>query len=457
MRGVPRHRQGSETMTAVQARSVTPRPLTVDVLLTLGSKLGVVILNTATGIVIARALGPSGRGVVAVAFAFTYLLIQFGVLGLHSANAYFASREPEQISQILVNALWTVFVAGVALAVIGLGVREMFPSALRGLDLPEVAVVIVGVPAVLTILLLQGLLLAQGRMLAYNAVDLWTAGATTAGMIVVLFGFAGGVLAAIAVFVGVNVVGALAIVMLLRGHLRTSFRFDRRLFRTMLRYGFRLYLAALLTYLVWRLNLLLINSYRGSAAAGNFSIAAAFGETIALLPTVVALNLFPRIARGDEFSDTGRVFRSLTLIYGCFCIAIIPLIDPLIRLLYGSAFANAVGFSYWLLPGVFSYGMVSVLSYHFAGRGFPLRALVVWLVGLVLDLVIAFPALASGRSAYFASIAVSVAYAAVLVLHIELYAAESGGRSSLVPRPRETASLIREVGRSLVSARRVHD
>jgi len=223
----------------------------------------------------------------------------------------------------------------------------------------------------------------------------------------------------------------------------------------MLRYGFRIYLAALFAYLVWRMNLLLVNSYRGSAAAGNFSIAAAFGETIALLPTVVALNLFPRIARGDELSDTGRVFRSLTLVYGVFCVAIIPLIDPLIRLLYGSAFSSAVGFSYWLLPGVFSYGMVSILSYHFAGRGFPLKALMVWLVGLVVDLGIAFPTLARGHSADFASIAVSIAYVVVLVLHIQMYAAEAGGRAALVPSPRETVNLIGEVGRSFVSGGRV--
>lgn len=441
-------------MTSVQARPVTPRPLTVDVLLTLGSKVGVVIFNTATGIVIARALGPSGRGAVAVAFALTYLLVQFGVLGLHSANAYFASRRPEQISLILVNALWTVVAAGAILAVVGFGIREVFPSALRGLDMPEVAVVLVGVPALLTILLLQGLLLAQGRMVAYNAIDFGTGAATTAGMIVVLFAFAGGVLAAIAVFACVNATGALAAVVLLRDNLRGRRAFDWRLFRTMLRYGFRIYLAALFTYLVWRLNLLLVNSYRGSAAAGNFSIAAAFGETLALLPTVVALNLFPRIARGDEFSDTGRVFRSLTLVYGAFCLAIVPLVGPLIRLLYGNAFSSAIGFTYWLLPGVFAYGMVSVLSYHFAGRGFPLKALLVWVVGLVVDLCIAFPTLAHNQSANFASLAVSIAYALVLVLHIEMYAVESGGRSSLVPHPRETANLIREVGWSLLSGRR---
>jgi O-antigen/teichoic acid export membrane protein len=418
------------------------RPLTVDVLLTFGSKVAVLILTVGTGVVVARALGPSGRGAIAVAFTFTLLLVQFGILGLHSANAYFASREPQQISRILTNTLWTCLGMGLALGLVGVAVYELFPGMLRGLDVLEVTVILVGIPAVLGTLLLQSLLLAEGRMVAYNGVELGMAIATFAGLAVVLLAFSGGVLAALLLYLAVNTVAVLTFVFLLRHHLRGLRSFDVRLFRSMLRYGFRLYLAALLAYVVWRTNLLLVNSYLGSSAAGEFSIAVALGEMIHLLPVVVALNLFPRIARGDEATDTGAVFRSLTLIYAAVCLAMVPLLGPAIKVLYGEQFSGAIGICYWLLPGIFAYGMVSVLSYHFAGRGFPLEALLVWFAGVAVNFAIAVPLLSSHQSAAYAAIAISAAYAVILALHMRMFAAESGTYASLIPKPKETLNHV---------------
>jgi len=427
---------------------VQPRPLTTDVVITLGAKVGILLLNVAGTVVIARALGPTGRGAVAVAFSFTLLLIQLGILGLHSANAYFAAREPAQISRIITNTLWTALVAGMLLALAGLAVRQLFPATLRGLDLLEVAVVLIGVPAALGNQLLQSILLAEGRMVAYNGVELGMSLLMTVGLIVGLSVFSFGVLGAIALLVGVNVGGTCVFLALLRRHRIRLRGFDGRLLSEMLRYGSRIYLAALLAYLVWRLNLLLVNSYRGSAAAGQFAIAFGFADAIHLLPTVVALNLFPRIARGGA-TDTGAVFRSLTLVYGLLCALTIPLAGPVIRLFYGDAFSPATTIYYWLLPGIFSYGMVAVLAYHFAGRGFPVSALLAWVPGLVVNLAIVFPLLSRGGSANVAALSVSVSFTLVLALHMRLFASEAGGYRSLIARPRETLVLVGELLRVL--------
>jgi O-antigen/teichoic acid export membrane protein len=433
----------------------TPRSLTFDVLLTLGTKIASLLLTVGTGVVLARALGPSGRGAVAVAFAFALLLLQLGTLGLHSANAYFAAREPGQTARILTNTLWSAAAMGLALVAAGLLLRELFPGVLRGLDSLEVAVVLISVPAVLAIPLLQGILLAEGRMAAYNGIELAVALATFLGFALVLLVFSGGVLTALVLFTSVNIAGAVGLVYLLKHHLLNVRQFDARLFQSMLRYGFRIYLSALFVYLTWRANLLLVNGYLGSAQAGRFSIALGLGDPIHLLPTVVALNLFPRIARGDASSDTGAVFRSLALVYGALCVAIIPLIGPIIRLLYGGAFSGAINISYWLLPGIYAYGMVSVLSYHFAGHGYPLRALFTWVVGVVVNFGIAFPLLARHQGTEYAAIAISAAYTVVLALHVHMFAAESGGYAALVPRPRETARLLGEMAKALTT-RRLH-
>ncbi len=407
------------------------------------------VLNVAGTIVMARALGPAGRGAVAVAFSFTLLLIQFGHLGLISANPYFAARDPSDLPRIVSNTIWTALGLGLTLALAGLGVRLLFPALLRGLDVLDMGVVLVGIPAALANQLFQSILLAEGRMVAYNGVELGMAVVVFTGLVLGLVVFSFGVLGAIALLVAVNTAGSVCYLALLVRH-QPPRRPDLRLMGRMLRYGGRVYLATLLAYLVGRVNLLLVNSYLGGVAAGDYSVALAAAEGMHLLPTVVALNLFPRVARGESSrGGTAAVFRSLALIYGLLCLVTIPLVAPAVSLLVGHAFSGTVAIYYWLLPGIYSYGMVSVLSYHFAGRGFPLGALLVWIPGLLLNFGMVVPLLAAHASVNVAALAASISYSLILILHMKMYAAESGSYRVLVPRPREAWGFISDVMRSL--------
>ncbi len=430
-----------------------PDRLGFDVLLTLGNKAGVLALNVAGTIVVARTLGPAGRGAVAVAFAFTLLIIQFGTFGLQSANPYFAARDPKRLGDIFGNTLWLAVGLGTLLAAAGLVISQLFPALLRGLDILEIVVVLVGVPAALANQLLQSILLAEGRMVVYNAVELTMAVVVFVGLVVGLGILSFGVLGAITLMVSVNVAGSLAFAWSLRHHRPTRRGPDLQLMRVMLRYGTRIYLAGLFAYLVGRVNLLVVNSYLGGVAAGEYSISLAIADGLHLLPTVVALNLFPRVAKGEPSGDTARAFRSLCLVYGLLCLITIPLASPAIHLLYGPAFSDAIPIYYWMVPGIFSYGMISVLAYHFAGRGFPREALLVWIPGLLLNFALVFPLLAEHDSVNVAAIAASVSYTLILILHMRMFARESGSYRVLIPRPREAIELVGQVARVLRPSR----
>jgi O-antigen/teichoic acid export membrane protein len=423
--------------------------LGVDVLMTLGNKLGVLVFGVIGTIVVARTLGPSGRGSIAVAMSVTLLLVQFGTFGLQSANPYFAARDPGLISKIFGNTLWLSLVLGVLLGGAGLVVRELFPASVRGLDTLEVIVVLVGIPSALANQLLQSILLAEGRMVSYNAIELSIAVTMVVGLVVGLGVFSFGVLGAIVLMVSVTVAGSIAfMVVLLRDH-RPDTRPDFALMRKMLRYGLRIYLATVFAYLVGRVNLLFVNSYLGSSAAGEYSISLAIADGLHLLPTVVALNLFPRVARGDPTGDTAAAFRSVSLVYGVICLATIPLAGPAIHVLFGNSFSEAVTIYYWMLPAIFSYGMVSVLAYHFAAHGFPIEALLVWVPGLVLNFALVLPLLANHPGIAVAPLSASVAYTFVLALHIRMFAKQNGGYRVLVPRPREALNFAVQIARAL--------
>ena len=424
------------------------RALAPDVALTFASKVAVLLLTVLSTVVVARALGTTGRGAVAVAFSFTLLLIQFGSFGLQVANPYFAARNPRQLGRIVSNSLWFALILGSLLVLAGLATKLLFPALLRGLDWLDVVVVLAGVPAALASTLLQSILIAEGRVWAYNLVELGSVLAMVVGLIVGFAVFDMDVLGALCVIVAANVAASITYLALLMRHGPAVRAPDPDLARTMMRYGFRIYVATLIAFMVGRINLILVNAYHGTSAAGLFAVGISLAEGLHLLPTVVGLNLFPRVARGGHFEKSAAVFRTIALLFAGLCLITVPLAGPVITLLYGEDFSGATTLYYWLLPGIFAYGMLSILSQHFAGRGFPREAMLVWIPGLVINLGIVFVFLPGGPT-YVAPLAASLAYILILVLHVRLFANESGGYRMLVPRPAETARLVRDLLRGL--------
>jgi len=161
-----------------------------------------------------------------------------------------------------------------------------------------------------------------------------------------------------------------------------------------------------------------------------------------VLPAVVGLNLFPRVARSGESGETAEVFRSVAVLYLLVCLATVPFAGPGIRLLFGERFDGSVSLYYWLLPGIYCLGLLTILSHHFAGRGYPREAAAVWIVGLAVNLAVNF-AFLPGQGAWVASLASSIAYAVLLGLHVRLFAREVGGYGALRPRPREVVGFVR--------------
>jgi O-antigen/teichoic acid export membrane protein len=426
-------------MSLVGEAPVAPLPtrrLRSDVALMVVSKALALGFSLASTVVLARQLGPHGRGIVAVAFGLTLTLVQVGTFGIASANPYFVALDPGRRRDLVANSLWLGLALGLALVACGAAIKLLAAGAVAGVDWTDLVIALVSIPAVLLALFLQSILLGLGRIVAYNLVEVAQGVITLLGLIVVLKIGAGGVTAAMLVLTAAPAIAAVTYLILLRGSMRVVRPPDLSLARRMVRYAFRVYVATLLGYLLIRLDLLLVNHYLGSSQAGIYSIAATIAQGMYIFPAAVGTNLFPRIARGAQDELSARVFRVVASAYGACCLIAVPLARPVIHALYGPRFDEAVSLLYWLLPGIFSLGMLTVLSQHFAGRGFPLPAMLVWFVGLAVNMAIDI-AFIPGNGAYIASLSSSIAYTLLLILHVRMFAHRVGGYLALVPRPRD--------------------
>jgi O-antigen/teichoic acid export membrane protein len=422
---------------------VVERGLRSDVALMLGAKACVLVFGAATTVIVARSLGPAGRGSLASVYALMTLLAQLGTFGIASANPYFAAREPQLRAHIAANSLWLAGIVGPLMMVVGIAVKVVAPNALGDISWPEFAVGMLAVPIMLSSLFLQSILLAEGRTLLYNCVDVGGALLTVLLLLTVLPLAGGGVLLALSLMVGPQLVALFVYMSAMRHHGRLLQPLDRPLVRRMIGYGARAYVVTLLSYMLIRIDLLLVNGIQGAGAAGQYSIAVALAEALYLLPVSVSVNLFARLARGAVDRELSlSVLHLVAFGYLIVCALAAPLAGPAITLLFGPAYKPAISLFLWLLPGIYCLGLLTVISYHFAAHGMPRELVYAWGPGLAVNLAIDI-ALLPHHGTYVASIASTAAYAIVLVLNLRLYARELGGWGSLRPTATGTGALLR--------------
>jgi O-antigen/teichoic acid export membrane protein len=414
-----------------------------DVLLTFGSRTITGLGVFAASVVAARELGPSGRGLMAVALTLNVTLMQVGHLGLVSANPFFVARNPTAVSRIISNSLaWAVMLGGTLIGAV-VAIKLAVPNLIPGLGWSVTLIALLVLPAALAALLLQGVLLGEGRMIAYSVPQAALSLATVAGLLIFAAVSDLTVAGAVTLMIVQWLVAAPLYYVLATRHREKSVVVDFSLAREMISYALRIYAATVLAFLVIRFDLFLVNGYLGARQAGLYSVAAIIAEAMFFLPVAIGVNIFFRVARGDAEQLTAFIFRSMIVLYAALCLLAAIVAGPLIPLLFGESFADSVGLFYWLIPGIFSFGMLTILSYHFAGRGYPREAVLYWVVGFVLNVALNVSWL-SEVGTYFAALSASITYTIIFVLHVQLFARDVGWKA-LRPRLEEVSRVVSAV------------
>jgi O-antigen/teichoic acid export membrane protein len=215
------------------------------------------------------------------------------------------------------------------------------------------------------------------------------------------------------------------------------------------------YVANILQFLNYRLDLFLVAFFRTTTEVGLYALAATLAQMLWLVSNAMATVLFPRVASNSEPEGVAldrtafysRFSLGSALVLG---VVLAVIAEPLMRVVYGPAYVDASVPIWLLLPGIVVFAPVNVLAAHLAGSGRPEINLAVsgasLVVTVVLDLVLIPPFGMAG-----AAIATSVAYTAAAVVTVALYCrlAHRGARSVLVPTT-DDVRRIREHTRRLL-------
>jgi len=362
------------------------------------TQLIVLVLSFTNTVIIARWLGPEGKGVIALALLVPGMIGLFLSGGIGVANVYFASSRHLDVPILTENSVkFAILSTILGMFVVGTLVATGWLSVLvPGISLWLIILAMVGLPFGLLSGHLSAILQGLQRIIMVNMIHLVQSVLTLILTLLLVIGFRMGLLGALLSSLGAGIVSPIIMIVILRregGVFKPSW--NTSAMRSTLSFGLKGHIGNLLQFFNYRLDTFFVNYFIGPGAVGIYSVSVGLAELLWHFPNAVGFVIFPKAAATKpEVMNifTPRVFRITLGVTTLGAIGLVLLGKPFIQLIYSLAFVGAYVPMLALLPGVVLLGGAKVLTNEIAGRGYPhynsLSAGVAFILTVIFDLIL---------------------------------------------------------------------
>ncbi len=371
-------------------RVVAGSELRRNVLETYGTRLLVLAVTFATAVVVARVLGPTGRGLFAVAATVGAVGAQFGNFGLHASNIYYVAKDRALLPVLIGNTLATVVVACLLSALGGLALH--YWPELSPVHGTLLLLALISVPASLAYLLMQGLLLGVDQVRAYNNIEFAGKFITLALICGLALTHKSSVDAYFSITLLAILFSFLWSLMRLRRVSTGALEFSFAIFRQSIGIGMKAYTIAFFGFLLLRIDLLMVKYLLGATEAGYYSISQVLAENTMMFPVVIGLLLFPKLSALKEKEVKLQLANKAVLVTAALMLPAVVIAAlaaaPVISLAFGRNFLPAVGPFVWLMPGTYFLGIETVMVQLLNSEGFPPVIVAAWIASTVVNVLL---------------------------------------------------------------------
>ncbi|HEY3614549.1 MAG TPA: oligosaccharide flippase family protein [Gaiellales bacterium] len=354
----------------------------------IGSTIVTLAIGYVASIVLARSLGPAGRGLVAVIQSDVVLFVSLVGLGTPTAITFFASRRPRYQAALSGFALvYTGALTGLAALGVLVGGGWLSDHQGRGFDERLWWLGAALIPLMYYEYFVASLLNARrsyGLQNRLNVLGRVGTLAATLGLVTGLgWGVAGGLVAAAMISL-VRIAGCLPLVAQIGIRLPA-----RHLLAATLHYGSRVTMGQLFRFFSGRFDVLVLSLLASLTTVGNYAVAQTVAEIVLVVPQSFGFVVMPMVAAGESHraAPALRLVGTLAVVG----VAVVAVVGPALILLgFGSAFRPALVPFFILLPGIWMLGCANICGSVLSGRRKPGAASVLAglaaLATLVLDL-----------------------------------------------------------------------
>lgn len=342
-------------------------------LVTYASQILRLLLVAGSNIIIARYLGPSGKGILTLIMSFLSIVVMLGMVGLDEANVYFISSKKTSHRKIFTHALYQTIILSILCLIIFVIIKDwILHNVLKGITLQYFYILLVLIPFYFFNQHTRTMLLGNKSIYSFN---LYVIAQFLILFIIQLvfiprYGLFGGVLSIIVTAIILTLSG----IILLVKQGAPSFKIDLSVLKKSYSYGIRSQLGLVSSFLNRRLDLFIVNYFLNPYQVGLYAIAVAVAELPWHIPAATATVLFPWIAdkpKKEAAMFTAYVLRNVFFITVIVVILLILFGELIITILFGETFRESVILMYTLLPGILGLGITKILGAHFQGSGRP--------------------------------------------------------------------------------------
>ena len=335
------------------------------------------LLGVGTSVILARLLGPEGRGIYALATLLPSLIVTFGNLGIGPATVYYVARNEFRRQEILGNNVLLSLGVGSVGVLAGLVLILFFrETVFPGVPFGYLLLALFLVPVEIFFWYVRRVLLGVQYIKEYNYAQIAQSVLFLGFIALALLGLRAGVTGAIiaGLFTWL-VVDALVFRLAKKVAGGIDFTLNTSYIRRATTYGIQAHLSNILGFLNYRVDMFLVNRFLGPAAVGLYAVGVGLVEKLWTISQAASTVLFPRVAaeaeeqRLKEF--TPLVARTVLWTTGLSALVLALLSRWIVLLLYSEAFLPAVGALQALLVGIVALSAGRVLANDIAGRGRP--------------------------------------------------------------------------------------
>lgn len=434
------------------------------VLGTYGTNLTVAALSLINVLIVARALGPEGRGSVAFLLAMATLTATFAMLAIQEANANLAGRELASRPALATNSLLFSLLTGGAAVLILVGLFGLFPALKAESDPVLRWVALSTIPLIIVAPQLAFLVRADYRFKVTNlaALLLPVSNVVVNGLFALLGWLT--VTTALASWVAGTILEAAFLAFYVARRLEGFGRPNLALARRAVAFGLRSHPGRLMMAGNYRIDQWFVGAMAGPRELGLYSVAVAWVGALFFLPTALVVVQRPFLVRTAAKHAPLRaalVFRGAILITVPLAVGLFVLAPVLILTLFGSEFRGAIDDLRILVPGAFGIIALKVLGNALTAQGRPgletAAAGAAFVATLALDILL-IPSLGGNGAAIASTLAYTVGGTAAVVIFTRSFRfplADLRPRAEEVPRlARALRQMARRRGRVAAGERR---
>lgn len=400
---------------------------------TLGTSLITTPLMIAGSILIARSLGPEGKGSYDLVLATTMLLIMALEFSLPSGVTYVVAKGEAAPGSLALRLLLIAPCQGLAAALLLFFLQHTSYSAvLLPPHMGGQVIVIIAISIIFMELsgFWRAMLIGLQEIIKANYLDLISRSLFLL-MLVAAIGilFASGHQVSALMFIWVHVASIILTSFILLYFLRPFLSYGKPAFRELASFAFPCYLANFSQFLNYRLDVFMVSFFVGVEGVGLYTLAVNLAQLIWLISQSAAQVLLPKVAASqrdaENAASTARITRMtfwVSLVLALFLAIFAHLMLPII---YGNAFRRSLAPFLWLLPGIVAFSTVHVLTSYIAGIGKPRVNLLISLVGLFFTIALDFT-LIPHFNIIGAAMASTVSYSISAAITIWFFRRQSG-------------------------------